>query len=264
MKSGYAIAALLLFASTSTLATTCEESFKKSGNPFTGTSYTASVTVPGLSVDSAIKQMRAIAVNKKMDVLNEDAAGGSLLIEEPSTVTHKPLSFIITASNDGEVSMLLKLNKGAFGGSDSIRQGMCEMMAQVRAGQAGEALANQADVAVKPVEISAPRLSDKIDFEAKDNRAAIGARYAGKVFLISGTSADVRKEDGKYVVVFKTIFDRDDPVGKTRVLCRMATNQTAFALSIKEGDNLKLTGSFDTFDYGAVDRDFILKDCKAS
>jgi hypothetical protein len=28
--------------------------------------------------------------------------------------------------------------------------------------------------------------------------------------------------------------------------------------------SLKCTGSFDTFDYGAVDRDFILKDCKAS
>ena len=58
---------ILLLPSASALAGKCEDNFTKSGNPLKGTEYSTSVTVPGLSVASAVAQMNNIAVDSPSD-----------------------------------------------------------------------------------------------------------------------------------------------------------------------------------------------------
>lgn len=68
MKRHTLISLLLLTAAAPAFADTCESSFQKKGNPLSGTTYTASVTVPELTVKSAIGQMNVIAKGNNMDV----------------------------------------------------------------------------------------------------------------------------------------------------------------------------------------------------
>ncbi|MEE9878251.1 MAG: hypothetical protein PBU97_18225 [Stenotrophomonas maltophilia] len=42
-----------------------------------------------------------IAKNANMDVLSEDVEGGSMLIEEPESMAHKPIPMIISATSEG-------------------------------------------------------------------------------------------------------------------------------------------------------------------
>ena len=78
------------------LAASCEERFSKSGNPLTGTKYESSVTVPSLSVADAVGQLHGIAVQKKLDILTEDAANGSMLLEDRESMRHKPIPYAVS------------------------------------------------------------------------------------------------------------------------------------------------------------------------
>ncbi len=260
MKSLLTVALLLVCFPV--FAGSCEDSFQKKGNVFTGTSYTASVDVPDSTVKSVMGQMRGIAVGKGMDVLNEDLDGGSLLIEEPQTASHKPLPMIISATNEAKtsrVTAVLKLGKGALGGADGIRTQMCGMLSQLESGKAGAQLADKGSTATsKPTEISAFRLSEQISGQANDNLAAVDLRYRGKVFRIDGRTTGVMpNSDGTYNVGFGSSDYRS--ISKVAITCQMARNQAAYALTLSNYESIALTGTFDKFD---IDRRiFWLRDC---
>ena len=95
MKHSLFLAQLLPAASA--MAGQSEHNFAKKGNPLTGTTYTTSVSLANLSVDSAIGQMRGVAIKRNMDVLSEDARGGTMLIEERENALRKPLPMTIEA-----------------------------------------------------------------------------------------------------------------------------------------------------------------------
>lgn len=244
---------MLLLPIAPAFAGSCEDSFQKKGNPLTGTSYTASVSVPDLSVESAMGQMRGIALGRGMDILSEDVEGGSMLVEQPETMAHKPLPMIITAANEagtGRVTALLRLNKGAFGGADGIRAEMCAMLGQIKPGKEGAQFAAKGSSAVaKPTETSAFMLSEQITRQAADNLSAIDARYQGKVFKVTGrTTITMPASGGRYTVGLGS----SDPSSmlSVAITCEMAKDQTANTLSIRKGDKLTLMGTFDNFEVG--------------
>jgi hypothetical protein len=256
----YSLVALLL-VSAPAFATSCEESFQKKGNPLTGTTYMASVSVPNLSVDSAMGQLRGVAIKNKLDILAEDA-GGTMLAEEPETITHKPIPITFTAS-EGQVDMTVKLGRGAFGaGADAMKKYLCDMLGEIKPGKEGAAIAanaRRAGAGGNEIKMEAGILSNQIKRQAADNQAAIGARYKGKTFRISGrlNSAGVMEFDGEYRAGFQTL---DDSLSNVAITCRMAADQTAYALSLRGNERVTLVGTFDQFDQMADI--FWVKDCR--
>lgn len=266
MKCTPLFAALLLAAAAPAFADTCESSFQKKGNPLSGTTYTAAVSHPGLSVKSAIGQMRVIAENANMDVLDEDAENGSMLIEEPQTGMHKNLPLIVGASNEGgtgTVSLMLKLNAGAFAKADSIRAEMCKLLTQVQPGKAGEHLA-AATPKASTVTTTATALGAQLRSQHKDNPAAMEARYQDKVYSITGRVNGVLKSGGGY----NTGFDvGGNPSGgidfeSVAISCRFAPSQAAYAMALRPKEKVTLIGVVESYDQ--IGRVLWLKDCKGN
>lgn len=261
MNLKHLLSALLLLPAATVLAGTCEDSFQKKGNPLTGTTYTASVGVPGLSVDSAMGQLRAVAANNKLDILAEDA-GGTMLAEEPETMAHKPIPITFTASA-GQVDMTVKLGRVAFAGAEAMKKYMCDMLGEIKPGKEGAAIAASARKAGAggggEIQMDAGRLSLQIKHQAADNQAAIGARYKGKTFRITGrlNSAGVMELDGEYRAGFQLL---DDSLSRVAITCRMASDQTAYALSLRGSEKVTLVGTFDKFDQ--IADIFWVKDCR--
>ncbi|MCL1498346.1 OB-fold protein [Xanthomonas nasturtii] len=265
MKSRYLVAALLLAASAPVFAATCEESFQKKGNPFVGTQFSASISQPGLTVRSAIGQMRVIAKQAKMDVLSEDADAGSMLIEQPQTFGTRPLPMIVSASavdGVGTVNLLLKVNKGAIAYNDNARTEMCKLLNQVKPGAAGEQFAKKT-LDTAPVEITAYKFGFQLRSQHKENPAAIEPRYADKVYRITGKIAKsgVLKSGGTYNITFDVLEgeDRFETVGIT---CAFAANQSAYALALRPSEKVTLTGVVDHYDQ--ILQVLWLRDCRGN
>jgi len=258
--------AVLLTTTAPAFANSCEDSFQKKGNPLTGTIYTASVTLPDLSVKSAIGQMSVIAKRANMDVLSEDAEAGSMLIEEPETISHKPIPFIVSATSEagtGTVGMMLKLNKGAFAKADSIRTEMCKMLTQIKPGKAGEQFAlspPQASV----VSTTADQFGFQLRNQSKDNPAAIEPRYKGKTYAITGRVNGVLKSGGTYNTGFEIAGDRSTAIDfeKVAITCAFAPSQAAYALALRPKEKVTLVGTVDYYDQ--IGRVLWLKDCKGN
>ncbi|WP_157489454.1 MULTISPECIES: hypothetical protein [unclassified Lysobacter] len=241
---------LLLLPALPALAGQCDDNFSKKGNALSGAEYSTSYKVAGLSVPSAIGQMRNLAIADGMDVLDESPDSGSLLLEEPANLAHKGLQVYVTAKPDGTVSMLMKTRRGAFGNADGIRSEMCKMLTQLKPGKAPVARA-----AVKPIEIQATALATDIERQGVENSAAIDVRFAGKVYNIKGVNKGVAGKKG----AFELYFDMNPSLvpgfvpsksrrGELRIACRMMPDQNAYALAMRNGDKMYLNATYDHYD----------------
>lgn len=248
-------------ASGHAFAGTCESNFNKQGNAFTGTTYRSSVALADLTVASAINQMQAIAKSQKMTVLAADTEGGSLLIEEPESFSHKPIPMIVTATNERgatTVQMEVKLNAGAFAKAESIKTEICKMLTQVQAGAAGDLVVKQKNDATSdaPEKMEALMFSLMIARQAKENQSTINARYKDRLFTLSGRAAFIMEDGDVYNIGYDIPEPGDmlikpgpmDPQFKVGVSCLMAKNQTAYTLSLREGNKVSLTGRFSKYD----------------
>lgn len=248
--------------SSAAYAGTCETNFSKQGNAFTGTTYRSNVALPDLTIASAINQMQAIAKSQKMTVLAADAEGGSLLIEEPESFSHKPIPMIVTATNERgatTVQMEVKLNAGAFSKADSVRKEMCKMLSQVQGGAAGELVIKQKNDATSndPERMEALMFSLMIARQANDNQSTINARYKDRLFTLTGRAAFIMEDGDLYNIGYDIPEPQDmlikpgpmDPQFKVGVSCLMAKNQMAYALSLREGNKIALTGKFSKYDH---------------
>lgn len=264
MKSVLVTGCVLLVTSAPVFAGQCEDNFAKKGNALTGTEYSTSLKVPGLSVASAVGQMRNLAIADGMDVLDESPESGSLLLEEPENVAHKSLPVYVTAKADGsatDVAILMKTRRGAFGSADGIKQAMCKMLTQLKPGK--EPVGRTA-AAQKPVDILATALASQVERQAKDNATVIDARYNGKVYNLKGWNEGVQGKKGNYTVFFDMKPGENElmtSVFETRVMCVLAADQNAFAMTLRQHDRLNLTGTFDRYD--AMNSVVVLKDCRS-
>ena len=262
----------LLLPAASAMAGQCEDNFAKKGNPLTGTTYTASVSLANVSVDSVIGQMRGVAIKRNMDILSEDARGGTLLIEERESALHKPIAMTIAARNEGgtaQVQMVMKTGRGALGSAEGIKKEMCDMLAQIKSGKAGAGLASSArksPAQAQAVEISSRMLADQIKRQAEDSKAAVSARNQGKLYRLTGRVESIDSNGGKYNVSLdngaRSSSISSDYLFQPGIICKMAADQTAYALSLHEGEKVTLTGMFSEYD--STGPSFWLKDCRGN
>ncbi|UVO55331.1 hypothetical protein [Sphingomonas sp. SUN039] len=256
--------AALSVIATGASATTCEDSFAKKGDGIlSGIQFRASVQVPDLSPQSAIGQMRGIAVTGGYDVLEEEADSGSMLIEQPASGgATRAFPIIVTATqagNNGQVELLAKLPGGMVAGAAGARAELCKMLAQLKGGKAGLVAAARARTAVSsagPIVMDAFVLSQRLSRETQVSADSIPLRYKGKSFTVSGRVAYVSADSGTYRVQFDIPEQHElilrplhgEPRFKTDIGCMMAKGQKAYGLSLRKGNSVKLTGTFALFD----------------
>ena len=256
------VALALLSLSAPALAGECEANFRKSGNPIVMTTYSSAVTVPNLSPRDALAQMRGIMVAEKMDVMAEDADGGTLLVEQRQDGSKRPIPTTITVSevqSGTRIEMAVKMERGVFSKVEQIKPYMCGLFARVKGGKEGMAAAKKGAGATNN-EASGNQdvfmFSRMIAGEANKNAIAVNARHKGRKYTLAGRIETLMEDGEDYNLVFdipeisemaiKPLpFDAQFRVG---VSCLFKPNQLATVLSMREGQKVTLTGTVLKYD----------------
>lgn len=257
--------ALLLLSAAPALAGECETNFKREGNPLTGLRYTSSVSVSGLTKESAISQMAAIGRKNGYDVLEEDGANGVLILEQPESVMARSFPISITAESEAgatTVGALVKMNRGALTTGGAVSKELCSMLASVKPGAAGRAVAASGPAQAKPQAMLATNFVSMIQRQSNENYAMVATRHQGKRYTLKGWASNVHGSGGRYSVFFQGSREvAGDTIGSlmdVKVMCRMAPDAKAFAMTMREGDRINLTGTFAGFNSSVVE----LTDCR--
>ncbi len=262
MRRFMGIAFAIALVPSTAFAATCQENFVKKGNPLGGTNYTSSVNVASLTPLIAIRQMRGIAVGKSYDVISDEAEDGSMLLEQRQTSKARAIQMLISATSEGggvtKVEMLVKLSKGVIAKQDAVMTEMCSMLNTIKGGKAGIAAAAAGKNALSssaPTKIDANTLSMHLSRESKAGAALIPPRYKNRSFTVTGRVAYVIKNGEGYRVAYdildpanRTFMPSLGPQFKTDISCMMAKGQSSYALSLKKGNKISLTGSFLDYD----------------
>jgi hypothetical protein len=254
-------------------AGTCEETFVKKGNGITGLRFIAMTSVPDMPVDVAINQLRGIVAKRGYDIIAVEPQAGGMLIEQSQTGTTRafPIEVNATVANGaGTVQMEAKLRAGQFVKADFAKTEMCAVLAELKGGKAGKLAATAGAKALTqqaaPIPMSAQAFSQQISKDAERNSLAIAQRYVGKKYTLNGT-VDYITRDGQYNrVAFKIqqpheMAIRLPNMAKSlwNVSCLMGQGTSIYAMQLKPGKSLKLTGTFHEF---AEDRNVVwFKDC---
>jgi hypothetical protein len=239
----------------------CEDTFVKKGAVIGGLKFTAMISVPDLTPSSAIYQMKGIALGRGYDVLTEEAADGSMLIEQAQTGKARSFPIIVTATTAGKtgtVTLQANLRGGMMTKEEAAKTELCAMLNMLKGGKAGQALAAKGRTATgggaAPVKISALGLSQQLSKEKERNAAAIPLRYKGKSFTIDGSVDYVTKDGDSYRVAYKIMEPYEQAIRlpgqadfKTDISCLMAKGQAAYALTLKPRKSIKLTGTYSSY-----------------
>ncbi len=241
----------------------CEDTFVKRGNAVTGLRYVAMTSVVDMPLDVAINQMRAIAAKRGYDIIAAEPAAGALLIEQPRSSSARAFPLEITATVNaggvGTVQVEAKLPAGMATKGELVKPELCGMLAELRGGKEGRALAKAGAGATTtqaaPVALSAQEFSQQISKDAERNAAAVPLRYKGKKFTLSGTVDYVIKDGDVYRVAFKILQPHEMVIRLpgmastlSEVSCLMAPGTSVFVLQLKPGKSIKLTGTYYEFD----------------
>jgi hypothetical protein len=256
-------------------AASCEDSFTKTGSPISGIKYHAAITVDGVTPQNALKQFRGAASAKGFDILADESASGTLLIEKPKTFgspEEKTFVRAVPAGAGSTVTMDTKLKSGTFSSGKEVLVEYCGLLNSIRGGQAGIAAARLGQNSVSaapPRTVDAALLTQEIAEEGEKNSAAVNARYQGKPFIIKGYLDRISTIVGTTRVYFKTPRTTNELVfhsGNFRRLpsisCAVAPGQSAYVLSLDAGARIKMQGIFDKYDH--LSSRFLLKDCVAA
>lgn len=249
------LAAALLTLPAVASAATCEESFRKSVNPLTGSQYSAAVTIEGLSRPSAMAQMRGVAQKNGLAVLVDEPEAGSLLLEDPETFQHKAIPIVVSATEAGRattVEMVIRTGSGAFAKTAAMRAAICGMLADLKPGRTAQA---SAAAPAKPVRMQAFALSQQVSREERENAAVIPLRHRGRAYTLIGVVDYVIKDGDAYRVAFD-VQPKTELLGPlpgivglpVGISCLMGPGQTAYALALRKTDKVTLTGVFHQYD----------------
>lgn len=257
------IAALaLLSLSAPAIASECEANFKKSGNPIVMTTYSSAVTVPNLSMRDALAQMRGIMVAEKMDVMAEDAEGGTLLVEQRQTGSTRPIPTTISVSevaSGTRIEMAVKMERGVFSKVEQIKPYMCGLFAKVKGGKEGVAAAKKGAGATNN-EASGNQdvfmFSRMIAGEANKNAIAVNARHKGRKYTLTGRIETLMEDGEDYNLIFDIPEISEmalkplpfDAQFKVSVSCLFRPNQLTTVLALREGQKVTLTGTVYKYD----------------
>ena len=253
--------ALLPFAAPA-LAGECEANFKKSGNPLVMTSYSSAVTVPNLSTRDALAQMRGIMVAEKMDVMAEDADGGTLLVEQRQDKAARPIPTTITVSevaSGTRIEMAIKMERGVFSKVEQIQPYMCGLFAKVKGGKEGVAAAKKGAAATNNEATGNQDVfmfSRMIAGEANKNAIAVNARHKGRKYTLTGRIETLMEDGEDYNLIFDIPEISEmalkplpfDAQFKVSVSCLFRPNQLTTVLAMREGQKVTLTGTVYKYD----------------
>lgn len=201
---------------------------------------------------------------------------GTLLTIEQKNGRH-PFLIYLTAINKGasaDISIRTRLNRRTVAKPEDIRTGMCGMMARIKTGPAGDAIAEAARAAIQPepVEEIKPRWLAKDIYRLSKRQTAemITAHYKGKRYLLDGTVGTPLETEGTIELWYKVTIDRNaifetldtqESYVWPPIVCRMAPEHRAAAAKLKEGEFAKLTGTVSHFAQGSPSR-LILENCR--
>lgn len=257
------------------LAGPCEDNFVTRGDPRNGAEFSTSAMVAGTSADSALGQLRSIAKADGFKVLSED--NGVLEIEQSRGVKY-PFLIHLSARNKGkgsEISIRTKLNKGVTAKPEDMRGGMCGMIARLKPGTEGEAIAAKArqdDAQSGPIKVKAITLARELDSAArKQGPEIVSARYKGKVYQLDGEIREPFENEGTLEIWYDVFREGNwlmpaeagSSISRTQVICRLAKDQVAEGRLLKPGDMARLTGKVVHFREGTPRR-LTLEGCKFS
>jgi len=263
----------LLSLSVPALAGECEANFKKSGNPIVMTTYSSAVTVPNLATRDALAQMRGIMVAEKMDVMAEDADGGTLLVEQRQTGSTRPIPTTITVSevqSGTRIEMAVRMERGVFSKVDQIQPYMCGLFAKVKGGKEGLAAARKGAGATNN-EATANQdvfmFSRMIANEANKNAIAVNSRHRGRKYTLTGRIETLMEDGEDYNLIFDIPEISEmvlkplphDAQFKVLVSCLFRPNQLTTVLALREGQKVTLTGS--VYKYDSTRRVIWLENC---
>lgn len=264
--------ALLPFAAPA-FAGECEANFKKSGNPLVMTSYSSAITVPNLSTRDALAQMRGIMVAEKMDVMAEDAGGGTLLVEQRQTGSTRPIPTTITVSDVASgtrIEMAIKMERGVFSKVEQIQPYMCGLFAKVKGGKEGVAAAKKGAGAANNDATGNQDVfmfSRMIANEANKNAIAVNARHKGRKYTLTGRIETLMEDGEDYNLIFDIPEISEmtlkplpfDAQFKVSVSCLFRPNQLTTVLALREGQKVTLTGA--VYKYDNIRRVIWLENC---
>ena len=256
------LALVLLPFAAPALAGECEANFKKSGNPLVMTSYSSAVTVPNLSIRDALAQMRGIMVAEKMDVMAEDAEGGTLLVEQRQDKAARPIPTTITVSevaSGTRIVMAIKMERGVFSKVEQIQPYMCGLFAKVKGGKEGVAAAKKGAAATNNEATGNQDVfmfSRMIAGEANKNAIAVNARHKGRKYTLTGRIETLMEDGEDYNLIFDIPEISEmalkplpfDAQFKVSVSCLFRPNQLTTVLAMREGQKVTLTGTVSKYD----------------
>jgi hypothetical protein len=281
----FSLVTLCCMASVEAFASSCQATFTKKGNPVTGLRYKAIHSVTDTNSSDAINQLRGIVLARGYDVLAAEPASGNMLIEMPQTADRRAFQIIASATSEGSITTMqldAKLRAGVFTNDDMMRTEMCNVLADLKGGNAGAAAAAQGKKAVPgagpPTAMTAQTLSDRLSRERDKNPDEIPLRYQGRSFTLSGHAEEVRKDGDTYGVRFETLDSHQKILStlpgesgiKTEIVCVLAPGQSVYALSLNPSNALglkvrkrvTLTGTYHDYRPFPSPSVFWLRDCR--
>ena len=269
--------ALILSALTFSAAAkagTCEDTFQKKGSEISGIRFIATTVVPDMTPTSAIQQLRGIAAAKGYDIMAEEAAYGSMLIEQPMTGKARAFPIEITATQAGSVGTVVmeaKLRAAMSVKKELAMVELCSMLNALKGGKAGLAAAaknkNATTTQAAPVKLNAIEFSHQVSKDTERNAGNVLTRYKGKQYTISGLASYITKDGNSFRVGYDIPEPWEEAIKlpntapfKTDIACYMAPGTAAYTSQLKPKKSIKMTGTVEAFDeYRHV---IWLKDCR--
>lgn len=169
----------LLALSAAARAGTCEDSFEAVGDPRNGLLFMGEVHKPGLSVSSALGQLQKIALDKSYQIGNESITGNSGELFFTQTNLRTPIVMRAQADSSGQVSLGTKLARGQKVEVADARQEICSMLALLKTGKEGEAIAaavRKTTGAGQVIDAEAPKLSAEIGRDIQKMMAGVNSK----------------------------------------------------------------------------------------
>lgn len=185
-----AYAGALLVVSAVSHAGTCEENFEAVGDPRNGLLFMGQVTMPGLTVRSALGQLQQVARDKGYEVGNEsiDGDSGELLFTQ---ATRPPIVMRATANASGEVSLGTKIPRGLKLEVAEARREICLILASIKVGKEGEAIAAAARAkggSGQVIDAQADKLSAEIGSDIRKTMAPLASKGAFRDLMLGTTT----------------------------------------------------------------------------
>jgi hypothetical protein len=181
----------LLALSAAARAGTCEDDFEAVGDPRNGMLFMGQVQKSGLSVSSALGQMQKIAQEEGYQIGNESITGNSGELLFTQTNLRTPLVWRVQADSSGQVSLGTKLARGQKMEVAGARTEICSMLAKLKAGKEGEAIAAAARTktgAGQVIDAEAPKLSAEIGRDIQKTMAGVNSKGVFGNLLIGSSN----------------------------------------------------------------------------